>query len=82
MDITVTSAPNVTVTGSVTRHSVATNPNSALLPPPFGTLEFNGPLPSGVDSSGEVGLVARAVNAVVDLSVTNYTITFIEFVPA
>jgi hypothetical protein len=38
-------------------------------------LVFTGPLPSGVDSTGKVGLVARAANAVVDLSITNYTIT-------
>jgi hypothetical protein len=75
MDVTDTSEPTVTVTGSVTRHSVATNPNSPLLPPPIGTLVFTGPLPSGVGPTGEVGLVARAVNAVVDLSITNYTIT-------
>jgi hypothetical protein len=75
MDITDTSEPSVTVTGTVTRHSVATNPNSPLLPPPIGTLVFTGPLPSGVDSTGKVGLVARAANAVVDLSITNYTIT-------
>ena len=76
-DITDTSEPNVTVTGSVTRHSVATNPNSPLLPPPIGTLAltFTGALPSGVDSTGKVGLVARAVSAVVDSSITNYTIT-------
>jgi hypothetical protein len=76
MDITDTSGPSVTVTGSVTRHSVATNPNSALLPPPFGTVALTlTPLPSGVDSTGKVGLVARAVSAVVDSSITNYTIT-------
>jgi len=76
MDITDTSEPNVTVTGSVTRHSLATNPNSPLLPPPIGTLAltFTGALPSGVDSTGKVGLVARAVSAVVDSSITNYTI--------
>jgi hypothetical protein len=71
---------NVSVTGKLFQHVVATNPNSPLGPQVGGTLTYTAPLPSGVDTQGEVGLVARAVNAVVDTSVTNFTVVGAEFV--
>src|SRR5262249_2601480 len=75
MDIFDTTEPTVHVTGNVFRHTVPTNPNSPLEASPFGTLTDIGALPTGVESTGDVGLVARAVSAVVDLSVTNFTVT-------
>jgi len=60
------------VTGQVARHTVPTMPGSPTLPP-FATLDFSGPLPTGLDPAGNIGLVARAVSAVVDLSVTNFS---------
>ena len=69
---------NVNVTGTVSRHMVPTNPDSPVTTQIGGTLSFSGPLPSGVDPSGEVGLVARAISALVDLSVTNFCVTGFE----
>jgi hypothetical protein len=50
-----------------------TSPNSAV-DGLVGTLSFTGPLPAGVDSTGEVGIVGSAFSAVLDSSVTNFTI--------
>jgi len=73
MDINVI-GPNVAVIGNVFRHTVPTDPDSDPEPASFGTVRFSGALPTGVPSSGQVGLVARAVSAVVNLSVTNFHI--------
>jgi Na+/H+ antiporter NhaD/arsenite permease-like protein len=73
MDVTVTGA-NVTVTGKVFRHATPTDPASALGAQVGGTLTFNGARPAGIDATGEIGMVAAAVSAVVDSSVTNFTI--------
>jgi len=70
----------ITVTGKVFRHTVPTNPNSPLGTQVDGNLEFSGPLPIGLDPTGDIGLVARAVSAVADLSVTNFTATGFEAV--
>ena len=63
----------VTVTGNVFKHVTPTSPNSAV-DGLVGTLSFTGPLPAGVDSTGEVGIVGSAFSAVLDSSVTNFTI--------
>jgi hypothetical protein len=38
------------------------------------TLSFAGPRPTGVEATGEVGVVASATSAVVNASVTNFEI--------
>jgi hypothetical protein len=63
----------VTVTGNVFKHVTPTSPNSAV-DGLVGTLSFTGPLPAGVDTTGEVGIVGSAFSAVLDSSVTNFTI--------
>jgi N-acetylneuraminic acid mutarotase len=73
MDVVV-SGGNVTVTGKVFRHTVPSDPNSPVDGQVGGTLSFTGPLPAGVGTTGEVGIVASAISAVVDSSVTNFTI--------
>ena len=68
----------VTVTGTVHRHATPGNPNSPLGTQVGGPFTFSGTLGSGslagVDDTGEVGIVASSVNAVVDSSVTNFSI--------
>jgi hypothetical protein len=73
MDITNTSISPVTITGQVFRHTTPTDPDSDPETVPIATLEVSGPLPSGVDEAGAVGLMARAVNTSVNVSVTNFT---------
>jgi len=62
-----------TVTGQVFKHAEPSDPSSDLGAQVGSTLEFNEPLPEGVSSLGESGIIAQAVSAVVDLSVTNFT---------
>jgi hypothetical protein len=73
MDVVVSGA-HVTVTGKVFTHSSTTDPDSSLGAQVGATLTFSGPLPAGVDPTGEVGIIASAVSAVVDTSVTNFDI--------
>jgi hypothetical protein len=73
MDVVV-SGGNVTVTGKVFTHSSTTDPDSSLGAQVGATLAFSGPLPSGVEPTGEVGIIASAVSAAVDTSVTNFKI--------
>jgi hypothetical protein len=65
----------IQVEGSVLRHATPTDPDSPLAGPVGAPLSFNRPLPVGVGASGQVGLVAVAINAVVNSSVTNFTVT-------
>jgi len=74
MDVEV-SGDNVTVTGKVFRHTTPRDADSGLDGQVGSTLTFSGPRPAGVDATGEVGIIAAAVSAVVDSSVTNMTIT-------
>lgn len=73
MDVAV-SGGNVTVTAKVFRHTVPTDPNSPTGTQVNGTLSFSGPLPAGVDATGEVGIVASGASTAVNSSVTNFTI--------
>jgi len=73
MDVVV-SGGTVTVTGKVFRHTLPSDPNSPLGAQVGGTLVFSGALPAGISTTGEVGIVASAISAVVDSSVTNFTI--------
>ena len=68
------SGSNVTVSATVFRHTTASDPGSPLGTQVGGTLNFSGPLPSGVAGTGELGIVASAVSASVNSSVTNFTI--------
>src|SRR5215471_6349737 len=68
------SGSNVTVSATVFRHTTASDPGSPLGTQVGGTLNFSGPLPSGVAGTGELGIVATAVSASVNSSVTNFTI--------
>jgi hypothetical protein len=61
------------VTGKVFTHSVPLNPDSALGVQVGATLTYELPLPDGVSSPGQNGIMAQAVSAVVDLSVTNFS---------
>ena len=61
------------VTGRVFTHSEPLNPDSALVMQVGSTLEYHQPLPDGVSSPGQNGIMAQAISAVVDLSVTNFT---------
>jgi hypothetical protein len=63
----------VQVEGSVIRHQTPTDPDSPLAAPVGAPLTFSGPLPAGVEQTGQVGLVAVAVSAVVNSSVTNFS---------
>jgi hypothetical protein len=65
----------IQVEGSVIRHETPTDPDSPLAAPVGAPLTFSGPRPAGVDAIGEVGLVAVAINAVVNSSVTNFSVT-------
>jgi hypothetical protein len=73
MDVVV-SGSNVTVTARVFRHMTPADPNSLTGAQVSGTLSFSGARPAGVDATGEVGIVASAVGASVNSSVTNFTI--------
>ena len=66
-------AGTLEVTGKVFAHATATDPNSALGGQVGSTLEYSGPLPAGVTSPGENGIMASAISAVVNSSVTNFT---------
>lgn len=60
------------VTGKVFTHSSPLNPDSALGVQVGTTLTYQpAALPAGVSSQGQNGILAQAVNAVVDLSATN-----------
>jgi hypothetical protein len=65
----------IQVEGSVFQHETPTDPDSPLAGPVGALPSFNGPLPVGVGPSGQVGLVAVAISAVVNSSVTNFTVT-------
>jgi hypothetical protein len=65
---------NVTVTARVFGHTTPADPNSPTGAQVSGTLSFSGARPAGVDATGEVGIVASAVGASVNSSVTNFTI--------
>jgi len=71
MDVGV-SGKSVGVTGRVFRYAINQDPNSGLGPQVGSTLIFGGVRPQGVDVSGEVGIIASAVSAVVDTSVANF----------
>jgi hypothetical protein len=62
------------VTGKVFAHSTPKNADSSLGAQVGPTLTYQpNALPAGVSSTGENGILAQAVNAVVDLSVTNFS---------
>jgi hypothetical protein len=73
MDVVVTGA-NVTVTGTVFRHTTPTDADSALGTQVGTTLSFTGARPAGVDATGEIGMAASAFGAMADSSVANFTI--------
>ena len=70
-----------TVTGKVFKHSTPGDPNSALVPEELGgqvgsTLIYQpqpAVLPAGVTSPGKNGILASSINAVLNVSVTNFT---------
>ena len=68
----------LSVTGTVFRHQIPTNPESPFAAQVGGPLSFSGTLGigalAGVDPTGEVGILAAAVNAANSSSVTNITI--------
>ncbi len=68
------SGSNFTVTGKVFGHTTGTDPNSSLGSQIGSTLTYNSSLGSGIASPYEIGLVARGDSAVVDTSVTNFSI--------
>jgi hypothetical protein len=62
------------VTGKVFRHSIPTDPNSALGDQVGKTLKYRpAALPDGVTSPGENGILASSIGAVLNVSVTNFT---------
>jgi len=61
------------VTGNVFTHQTPLDPDSPLGVRVGTTLTYFNPLPEGVSSSGQNGILAQAISAVVDLSVTNFT---------
>ena len=71
VDPAATTTPKVT--GQVFSHEDAEDPNSNLGPQIGGTVTFNGALPAGVTTPGQNAILAQAVSAVVDLSVTNFS---------
>jgi hypothetical protein len=77
MDVAITGSV-VSVTGTVFRHQTPTDPNSALTTQVGMPLTFSATLEAGalvgVDATGEVGILAAAVNAANSSSVTNITI--------
>ena len=63
-----------TVTGKVVRHSTPADPNSALDTQVGPTLTYSpAALPAGVASTGENGILGSSINAVLNVSVTNFT---------
>jgi hypothetical protein len=61
------------VFGAVLRHSIPTDPNSPVFAAPVGGLAFEGSLSAtGLEDSGEVGIVASAFSTNVNSSVTNW----------
>jgi hypothetical protein len=63
-----------TVMGAVSRHHTPGDPDSDIQTQ-VGSLVFQGPIPAGVNSgTGEVGIIARAISAAVDSSVTNFVV--------
>jgi hypothetical protein len=65
-----------TVTGKVLRHSTPTDPNSLLGAQVGSTLIYQpqpAVLPAGVTSPGENGILASSINAVLNVSVTNFS---------
>ena len=77
MDVAVTGSV-VSVSGTVFRHQTPKDPDSALTTQVGPSLTFSAALSvdalTGVDATGEVGILAGAVNAAVSSSVTNITI--------
>ena len=73
MDVAV-SGGNVQVTGRVFRHLTPADPGSPVSAQVGGTLSFTGPRPAGIETAGEVGILASAFSAAVDSSVTNLSI--------
>ena len=67
-------ARDVSVTGNVYEHVTKSDPGSSLGSQVGSTLSFAGPRPTGVEATGEVGVVATATSAVVNASVTNFEI--------
>ena len=61
------------VTGTVISHRDPRDPNSPLFAQVGPTLTYQAALPAGVSSPGQNGILAQAVSAVVDLSVTNFS---------
>jgi hypothetical protein len=61
------------VTGNVFTHQTPLDPDSPLGVQVGTSLTYFNPLPDGVSSPGQNGILAQAINAVVDLSVTNFT---------
>jgi hypothetical protein len=62
------------ITGTVSKHLTPADPDSDIQAQ-VAQLIFSGPLPAGVDArSGEVGIIARAISAAVDSSVTNFVV--------
>ncbi len=77
MDVVV-SGDDLIVTGRAFRHTVPGDPDSVLGTQVGGTLATPIPLSLaalGLQGSGEVGIVASAINAVVDSSVTNFAVS-------
>ena len=69
------SGSDFTVTGKVFGHTTATDPDSALGLQIGSTLTYNSSLGiNAIASPYEIGLVARGVSAVVDTSVTNFSV--------
>jgi hypothetical protein len=67
-------SPGATVTGKVFRHSTPADPNSALGAQVGTTLTYSpGTLPAGVASTGENGILGSSINAVLNVSVTNFS---------
>ena len=74
MDVVVTGGA-LSVTGKVFNHLDSLDPNSAVTTQVGGSLLFSGTLAgAGLADSGEVGIAATAVNAIVNSSVTNFVI--------
>ena len=74
VDPTLTPTPGrPLVTGRVFTHSAPLGPDSALGMQVGSTLTYEQALPMEVSSPGQNGILAQAVNAVVDLGVTNFT---------